>query len=184
MEATITRKQILEIAFDITSNYFKLNIKSKTRKINFVQARAFYYKMLYDTGRFSLESIGRTLKKNHATVLHSIKKLEGYCEFNPSLKAEYLSVNKMFLDSLDLVLTDSFKDVEFTDPQFLEMLAKFNELKKRYINLKALHNELIVNNEYLNKKYIKLKEFSDGREAFFDRNGYVLERIKYNTKSG
>ena len=32
MEATITRKQILEIAFDITSNYFKLNIKVKQER--------------------------------------------------------------------------------------------------------------------------------------------------------
>ena len=179
---TINTSQTKLIANNIVSNYFKININKKTRVAKYVLARSFYYKILKDTAKISLSEIAKSLKpaiRNHATVIHSLGKLEGYMKFDPSLKSEFLSVNKIFIDSMDNLLLDRYNGIEHVDPQYLDILTSFNELTRKYKNLKILHNELIVNNEDLNAKYKKLKSYNQERDSFYERNGYVLNRIKY-----
>jgi len=80
----------------------------------------------------------------------------------------------MFLDTIDKILTDKYADIESIDPQYLDIVTSFNEMNRRYDKLKKLHNELVINSEKLNEKYKKVKKFSDEREDYYQKNGYVI----------
>ena len=69
---------------------------------------------------------------------------------------------------------NKFNDLEFVDPQYMEIITSFNELKNKYEKLKAIHNSLVIDSEKINEKYKKLKDFSDARENYYQRNGYVI----------
>ena len=76
----MNKKTILKIV----NNKTGLNIKNKTRQRDYSEARFIYYDLCRryaDDGK-SLASIGKTVKKDHATVLHGIR----YCESQLEIK--------------------------------------------------------------------------------------------------
>lgn len=174
IEEIAVNKQTKKIALTIVNNYFGVSINRKNRQRRYVLARSVFYKLLRDNTKMSFQEIANTFNKNHATVLHSIKQLEGYMEYDSSLRIDYITINRMFLDSVDKILTEKFVDAESDNPQYIELLTSFNELKNKYDKLKEIHNVLVVDSEKINDKYKKLKEFSDAREDYYERNGYVI----------
>jgi len=174
IEEIALNRQTKKIASTIVNNYFGISINRKNRQRRYVLARSIFYKLLRDNTKMSFQEIANTFNKNHATVLHSIKQLEGYMEYDYSLRIDYITINRMFLDSVDKILTEKFVDAESDNPQYIELLTSFNELKNKYDKLKEIHNVLVVDSEKINEKYKKLKEFSDARENYYERNGYVV----------
>ena len=174
IEEIALNRQTKKIASTIVNNYFGISINRKNRQRRYVLARSIFYKLLRDNTKMSFQEIANTFNKNHATVLHSIKQLEGYMEYDSSLRIDYITINSMFLDSVDKILTEKFVDAESDNPQYIELLTSFNELKNKYDKLKEIHNVLVVDSEKINEKYKKLKEFSDARENYYERNGYVV----------
>lgn len=63
-------KAVQEIVSSITG----VDIKSSHRTREIVYARSVYFKILRDLTPMSLTAIGKTLNKNHATVVHSLNK--------------------------------------------------------------------------------------------------------------
>jgi len=61
----------------------------KYRERIHVQSRQLLLTMLYNYTPKSLESIGKVLCKDHATVLHAIKSINNQCETNKRFKAMY-----------------------------------------------------------------------------------------------
>ena len=55
------------------NNTFNIKIQDKTRRRDVVYPRAIYYKLASDFSGESLASIGRTVNKDHATVIHGLK---------------------------------------------------------------------------------------------------------------
>ena len=174
IEEIALNRQTKKIASTIVNNYFGISINRKNRQRRYVLARSIFYKLLRDNTKMSFQEIANTFNKNHATVLHSIKQFEGYMEYDSSLRIDYITINRMFLDSVDKILTEKFVDAESDNPQYIELLTSFNELKNKYDKLKEIHNVLVVDSEKINEKYKKLKEFSDARENYYERNGYVV----------
>lgn len=174
IEEIALNKQTKKIALTIVNNYFNISISRNTRQRRYVLARSIFYKLLRDNTKMSFQEIANIFNKNHATVLHSIKQLDGYMEFDSSLRIDYITINSMFLDSVDKMLTEKFTDAEFDNPQYIELITSFNELKNKYNKLKEIHNILVVDSEKINEKYKKLKEFSDAREDYYQSNGYII----------
>lgn len=174
IEQITLNKQTKKIALTIVNNYFNISINRNTRQRSYVLARSIFYKVLRDNTKMSFQEIASIFKKNHATVLHSIKQLEGYMEYDSSLRIDYITINRMFLDSIDKILTEKFVDVEFDNPQYIDLLTSFNEIKNKYNKLKEIHNVLVVDSERINDKYKKLKESFDSRERYYKRNGYII----------
>ena len=174
IEEIAVNKQTKKIASTIVNNYFGVSINRKNRQRRYVLARSIFYKLLRDNTKMSFQEIADTFNKNHATILHSIKQLEGYMDYDSSLRIDYITINRMFLESVDKILTEKFTDAESDNPQYVELLTSFNELKNKYDKLKEIHNVLVVDSEKINEKYKKLKEFSDAREDYYERNGYVV----------
>ena len=65
-----------------------VDITTKTRKYEFIEARMIYYKLLRDRG-YSLQEIGDTLDKNHATVLHGINVFNDIKDYDKDLMKKY-----------------------------------------------------------------------------------------------
>lgn len=167
-------KQTKKLALTTVNNYFNISINRRTQKREYVLGRSIFYKLLRDNTGMSFQNIANTFNKNHATVLHSVKQLEGYMEYDSSLRIDYITINNIFLNCVDKLLTDKFTDVEFDNPLYSNLLTSFNELKNKYEALKEMHNFLVIDSEKVNEKYKKLKEYSDERELYFEKNGYVI----------
>lgn len=69
MENTeLKAKQILTYVQDRT----KVDVSKKTRRREFVYARSLYFKLIREHTSMSFSEMGRNMKVDHATVIHSI----------------------------------------------------------------------------------------------------------------
>jgi|TARA_R100000479_G_scaffold172186_1_gene116526 hypothetical protein len=111
----------------IVEKYFGLDISAKTRKFEYVFARACYYYLCREFGGFSFSKIAKTMNKNHATVMHSLKELpymvkhdeislkkynKLISKFNPSMcvKTEKMGIQRLVRDyNLLLLENDQLK---------------------------------------------------------------------------
>ena len=66
LEKVKALKKIVDDVCDIKVDHF-------SRERRYVNGRAICYKILRDTEAMSYQFIGRQFKKNHATVMHSLK---------------------------------------------------------------------------------------------------------------
>ena len=69
-------------------------IKSKTRKTETVVARQVYWFYLKSQG-FGYSQIARIFEMNHSTVVHGIKKIEGFISVNEPYVGRYLDIIKV-----------------------------------------------------------------------------------------
>lgn len=110
-----------------------VDVNQVSRKREIIEARAIYYKILKQTDKKkSLQSIGATVGKDHATVLHSLKNYDMFEQFNPTLKEfrkEILS--KLNLDSFKSSI-DINKDEEIynLNLQIIKLQEQINEQQK------------------------------------------------------
>ena len=58
---------------EIVEKYAKIDISSKTRIQKFVYTRAMYFYLCREYTILSLKEIGRSVNKDHATVIHGVK---------------------------------------------------------------------------------------------------------------
>tara|TARA_R110000803_G_scaffold33964_1_gene74288 strand:- start:263 stop:748 length:486 start_codon:yes stop_codon:yes gene_type:complete len=123
-----------KIIKEIVENYFKIDIATKTRVRQYVEARAIYYKLLRDNTRMSLATIGKTMNRDHATALHSIRKIEDWLEYDRQLKQDYKTLNSRVQHAIKLN-PDLFNDVEsiedFYEVEYKKLEKKYDQLTKR-----------------------------------------------------
>ena len=70
----------------IVGKKLNLDLNRRSRKFEYVKARMMCYKILREQCNFSLQDIGRYFKKNHATVLHSLKEFDAVCIYDKKFK--------------------------------------------------------------------------------------------------
>ena len=144
METQITL-QLKKAIQEITG----VDINEVTRKRETIEARAIYYKVLKQIDKKkSLKSIGASVGKDHATVLHSLKNYEMFEKFNPTLKL----FRKQILQRLNYAspeIVDLSKD-EYIQSLQLDVMKLTDEivnLQETITNLqKPRNNYKIVNN--------------------------------------
>jgi hypothetical protein len=74
----------------IVDDYYNLDISRVTRRSLYVEARFMYFKLCMEFGdKKTLASIGASIKKDHATVLHGIKTLDGHMSYDKELNEKY-----------------------------------------------------------------------------------------------
>ncbi len=81
-----TKEVIQKVCFFYGVEYLELMSKSRVR--NIVDARNTIYYILNRCCKVSLTEIGRILKKNHATVLSGANRVEGFMEFDKVFKVQ------------------------------------------------------------------------------------------------
>lgn len=129
--------QRVKLLKDIVNQAFNLNVDHRSRKAEYIMARAICYKILKEECKMSSSFIGRQFNKNHATILHSVQ------EFPWMLKADK-EMEKTYRKVLDRWLNKSI-DLPDVNPVLL---------KKDFLKLEE-------NNNLLNLALMEVKEQVD-----------------------
>ncbi len=127
-----------------------VDINEVTRKRETIEARAIYYKVLKQIDKKkSLKSIGASVGKDHATVLHSLKNYDMFEQFNPTLKI----FRKQILQRLNYKPIEYFgnisneQEIERLNVYIFNMEQEIESLKETITKLeKPRNNYNIVNN--------------------------------------
>ncbi len=122
---------------EIVERHTNLEINKTTRQFDYVFARSCYYYLCRKFGQMSFAKISETVKKNHATVMHSLKELP-YIIKHDSVKSNIY--NKIIKEAeKDHIETRNGKTIEqlVTDHNFYLMQCenlkkKLERLNKRY----------------------------------------------------
>ena len=144
METQITL-QLKKAIQEITG----VDINEVTRKRETIEARAIYYKVLKQIDKKkSLKSIGASVGKDHATVLHSLRNYDMFEQFNPTLKLFRKQImqrlNYATPDILDMTKDELIQSLQIDVMKLSEEIAN---LQETITNLqKPRDNYNIVNN--------------------------------------
>jgi hypothetical protein len=145
METQIT-KELKKVIQEITG----VDINEVSRKREIIEARAVYYKILKQIDKKkSLKSIGASVGKDHATVLHSLNNYDMFEQFNPTLKL----FRKQILQRLNYVKPEDILDIskdEYIQSLQIDIMKLNDEianLQETITNLQKPRNKYkIVNN--------------------------------------
>lgn len=99
---------------------FNLDLNSKSRKTEYVDARSIYYKILYDFYRLTYEEIASTVDKTHASVLNATSNFKYYIEQDKFKREKYLKI----LLALELISEE--------EKEYLYLSNKNTKLSKLY----------------------------------------------------
>jgi len=99
-----------------------IDIRNNSRKRNVIEIRALYFKLLRDFNpALTLEQIAETVNKNHATVIHSLKRYDMYEKYNTELK------------QLNKIITSKIND---------ENIMHLNDISSLKFELKKARNKI------------------------------------------
>ena len=101
-----------------------VNVEIVSRKRNFVEARAMYYKLLRDVSNMTFQAIGDTVNKDHATILHSLKSVDDWMRYDRKLADRY----KNILYAIDKIDETDFNSLRYEN---IMLNLKIDELTKR-----------------------------------------------------
>ncbi len=145
----------------LVEEFYELDITRNTRKRNYVEARAMYYKIVRDNTRLSLEAIGKTVNRDHASVFYGIKSLSNWIDTDRTIKARY----RLLVEQVE-----EFKSIA-TDRNLIKEVDQ--KLALEFSRLNHRHKELLKENIGLALELKKLKEEHSKREQFYTRYGFI-----------
>ena len=151
-------------------NRYGVNVVNKGREKRLIELRALYFKVMLDhTKGESLSSIGESVHKDHATVLHSRKNLDKYFKNNARLLSDYVELcDNVVLKEENQHLVQDSDSVQINKDVVLMLQAKEEEIKK----LTSLNHKLVAINmqHQLDIKKIKLSNSRESSELTQLRN--------------
>ena len=71
---------------------FNIDLNSKSRKTEYIDARSIYYKILYDFYNLTYEEIASTVDKNHVSIINSTSNFKYYIEQDKFKRERYLKI--------------------------------------------------------------------------------------------
>ena len=107
------------------------------RDRDFIEARAIYYKLLRKYTNMTYTKIGRSVSKNHATILHACNNFDWWLKQDEGLLNVYTKVKEKFSDYLGYEKVD--KKLEYNLERLFE---NYIDLKKQYEILKEHVKEI------------------------------------------
>ncbi len=147
-----------EMIKEIVDNYFELNLKRNTRKRNYVEARAIFYKLCREFTKLSLEQIGKQVDRDHASVLHGIKSLNNWVEQDNRIKNNLR------------ILRGKVRNFENEKDNVIEL---DESIVLKYVQLKEQVKEQdeIIND--LRKALADITDKHARREKFYQKYGFI-----------
>ena len=143
---------------EIVESYFEISISRNTRKRQYVEARAIYFKLCRDFTQLSLEQIGKSVNRDHASVLHGCRSINTWVEVDKRIN------NNMRILKNKIVNYQIEKDetVELNE----SIVLKYIQLKEQVKEQQEIIDKL---NTDLNEITIK----HDKREKFYVKYGFI-----------
>jgi len=143
---------------EIVESYFKLSISRNTRKRQYVEARAIYFKLCREFTQLSLEQIGESVNRDHASVLHGVRSINTWVEVDKRMK------NSMH------ILRNKIINYQIETDETVEL----NEsIVLKYIQLKEQVKELEEINKNLSNDLNEITEKHNKREKFYLKYGFI-----------
>ena len=164
METQIT-SQLKKVIQEITG----VDINEVSRKREIIEARAIYYKVLKQIDKKkSLQSIGASVGKNHATVLHSLKNYDMFEQFNPTLKL----FRKQIMQRLNYVKPEDILD-----------MSKDELIQSLQIDIMKLNDEIENLQETINKPRNNYNIVNNIQQLLIETEGkeqqeIIIERLQ------
>jgi len=142
----------------IVDDYFKLEISTNTRKREYVEARAIFYKLCKEFTKLSLEEIGTKVGRDHASVLHGIKTLGIWMEYDNRIKNNLR------------ILRNKIRNFEQEKDTVIEL---DESIVLKYVQLKEQVKEQdeIIND--LRNALADITEKHTRREKFYQKYGFI-----------
>jgi hypothetical protein len=164
METQIT-KELKKVIQEITG----VDINEVSRKREIIEARAVYYKILKQIDKKkSLKSIGASVGKDHATVLHSLNNYDMFEQFNPTLKL----FRKQILQRLNYVKPEDILDI-----------SKDEYIQSLQIDIMKLNDEIANLQETINKPRNNYNIVNNIQQLLIETEGteqwqIIIERLQ------
>lgn len=136
-----------------------INVNLNSRKQNIIEIRALYYKLLKDNNpALTLEYIGETVNKTHASVIHSLRKYKMYEKFNTDLKQlEKTITSKIYSENMNTI----------NDNETLKLELKKARNKIESLEYELEEKELLI----LNKNKYNFEIINDLNELLINTKG-------------
>jgi len=149
----------VELIKNLVESEFELKLKRRTRKREYIEARAMYYMLLRNKSKMNVSAIAKTLDKNHATILHALKNLHNWMTYDTNIKSIYDSleekVNKIMLlhpEEFEHASTEEeFYILAYNELQNSSKL-KYDELASRYRALRGRYSFLLFKLKHTSPK--------------------------------
>lgn len=149
----------IKIIKELVKSTTMVDIDTKRRLRPIVEARALYYKLCRDYTFHSLAEIGKSVGRDHATVLWGIQNFNNWSDQNVTLKSTYLN--------LKTSIEDLINEESVLNASKEGMLKKYLLIKEQNLKLTEVSKEL---SKELEKVKLELKK----RNEYFRDNGYVV----------
>ena len=148
-----TKTQKQKRLLNIVNTVYQLDVKRKDRSEMYVLARASYCKILRDDlNKYSYMSIGESINKHHASVMHSYRKFSYYKKFFPSFRISH-----------NMVLA------EFGNADAKEYMLSLEKLKQENKVLKSRIKELHSHNSKLSYELEKKRSKNNTLHEMIDQ---------------
>ncbi len=125
MRKTIIDTNLQNKIIKLINQAFEVDIVSRTRKQEYVFGRMVYYKILRDLG-YGYQPIGRTLSKDHSTVIHSVRAFDDITTYDKELYSTYEVIKNIVFNEIQEPVSE--KD---TYPQLMRKLIHLEKENKR-----------------------------------------------------
>ena len=123
---------------------FNIDLNSKSRKMEYIDARSIYYKILYDFYNLTYEEIAGTVDKTHASVLNATSNFKYHIEQDKYKREKYLKI----LLALELISED--------ERDYMCMSEKNTNLSKLYKLVRRIPEDKV---DFFYKKIHTLLEY-------------------------
>ena len=146
-----TIKQIVE-------SYFEISISRNTRKRQYVEARAIYFKLCRIFTQLSLEQIGKSVNRDHASVLHGVRSINTWVQVDKRMNNNMRILKNKIIN----YQVEKDKTVELNESIVLKYIQLKEQVKWQEEMIQKLNTDL---NE------ITIKH--DKREKFYTKYGFI-----------
>ena len=163
---------IKEIAKAVALEFRIPDIRIRKRSVENVNARMTYSYILRQLG-YSYKEIGRSLGKDHSTVIHYVRRIKWYAQADAPLKKKFDSLCSTFIDGL---LQDEDED---DGSNYIKREAEIiqNDLKNQ---INALKSEI----KSLNLELSSAKGRQQFNEQDMERFENIFKVVKQRTRHG
>jgi hypothetical protein len=124
---------VLDKLLKKVNNHFNIDITQNSRKRELVMARAAFFWLARKKTRYSLNRIGLMVKRDHSTVLYSIKNFENWLNCDSNFKNEFEKLQKIVINELsvdDLIEKKVLIKYKFLKIAKELLIAEVNKLNK------------------------------------------------------
>jgi hypothetical protein len=142
-----TIKQIVE-------SYFEISISRNTRKRQYVEARAIYFKLCRIFTQLSLEQIGKSVNRDHASVLHGIRSINTWEEVDKRMNNNMRILKNKIIN----YQVEKDKTVELNESIVLKYIQLKEQVKWQEEMIQKLNtdlNEITIKHDKREKFYVK-----------------------------